>query len=1011
MQPKPIIWLLLLQVSFVAHSQSLSQEASRQRAIEALQQMVPTASLAQVSTSAARRARGVEAAYYVFPLEGADNGYVIASADERAHPLLAYIPEGSFCSDSIPPAMQLWLRLYEQDLDWADTHSSLFTLNSSLTNSRSDVDYLVQAQWSQGSPYYNQCVFSNSYCYTGCVATAMAQIMYYWGTTGGYPHGCTALDAYTTSSYGYSVGALEAIDAFDWTNMQPTYSSASTSTQTSAVAQLMRYCGQAVEMDYTTSGSGATSSDVTPALKNYFGYEATAHYISRATMTAAAWDSIVYEEVAAGRPVYMAGVDGEELVGHAFVCDGYQQTTDLYHFNWGWSGLCNGYFALEALTPGGTGTGGTTSDYGDYSLMRDAIVGIQPPTGETHETQAYDLLTAEGVYLTSATSHSRESRTDNASDISLLSVILNNTGETVNLDYDYGLLTDDGRVVCNFGMGGSASVLPSYGYYFTAPLSLGAQLPYGSYLLAPVGRVTGETEWMAMQGADHNYIRVIVEEQTITLEPSFDIETDMLSTSNEEGTFDNILCLTNNGAEELSTSFALIVDGAVSQYLESYIAPGESDSIALTYTGAVDNNVILSDIYSAAYPYIADTTYAYIEWDMEWTGYIDAAYRLYADTYDAVLYLSNRADYAYIHDVVLQLFPYGGSTSQALTCTLSVSLPPRTAAAFPFSFENIETGTTYDLGVSLYEGNTTSTTLLSYYGCTLTPTRGTIIVTPTGTTYTPDTKTVSVPEDAYFVDLRFSDNAAALTPGDGASTLYILAEGSPRPAALLGKNIVIGSAASSLSFVLEDGFDTPVDFTATSATCTRTFTEASVYEPLVLPFAADIPSGLTVETLTASSADTLYFSPVASIEPFTPYLACPSSAGTYTFTASNAYIPADTLSLSRLGQYDLIATLTPDTIPLAYALSDDASTFTFTGQDVCVAPACVYLINYTTPSEDTPLVIAHLTADPSAILGPQAEATTADPRTFSLSGVCVGTDNTLLPPGIYLRGGKKILIR
>ena len=1000
-------------------SRALSSEEARLRAVDALAPLLPPSAALTPATAAlppATQRLLDEARAFAFTLS--DGGLVIASGDARCVPLLAYVPESQALADSLPPALQTWLRLYAEELAWADsvgygatdTDTAAAAATAAATSERADVDYLVLAEWNQGSPYYNDCVFANTYCYTGCVATAMAQIMYYWATSGGYAHGCTALDAYTTSSKGYSVGALDEIEAFAWDDMLTTYSSSSSSTAKEAVAELMRYCGQSVEMDYSSSGSGASSSDVVPAFENCFGYEATAHLVDRSSMTAAAWDSLIYTELQAGRPVYMNGVDGDELVGHAFVCDGYQASTGLYHFNWGWSGTYNGYFALEALTPGGTGAGGTSSAYGDYSVARGAVVELQPPTGETHTLQSYDLLVCQSLYLLADTAQTRDDRTDDIEPVSLTSVIFNQTGETVTVSYDYGLFDSGGDFLYAFGQGGTSSVGASMGGYFTATLALAGQLPYGDYFIRPIVCQSGTSDWLPMDGSDHHFVRLHIADGSISLQPSFAVATTLLSEALDDGTYDNRLRMENVGAEELSTTLVLLADGSVTQYFESYASPGEADTLALTYSGDPDEAfLVVSDLYSACYPFISDSSYAYVDWDMAWDGYVDSKNRLYADTYDARLILCNRSDYTYTHDAVLYLYPYGSTVSSAQSVTLSISLPPHSEGSFPFSFDDVDAGTTYELRLSLYEGNGTTNYQLSQYGCALTLTRGTVIGSPDGITYTPDTRSVSVPDDAYFVDLRFTDNLTSISPGDGASTLYILPSLAPRLTSYNSLNTVRGSTASSLTLDAADGLCTPLDFTATTATLTATLASAGEWQPLVVPFAASVPEGLTVETLASVGGDTLYFAETDTVPAYTPLLVKGETAGDYVFSASAAIIRSDTLAMSRCGDIDLFALTATDSVPMAYALDDDCEQFSFAAQPTAIPAYGLYAIAYDEASDGRTLFVAHGSETADGIISVAAETAAGDSRVFSLSGMQL-PDARGLAPGLYVIGGRKVLI-
>ncbi|MBO4606356.1 MAG: Spi family protease inhibitor, partial [Prevotella sp.] len=171
-----------------------------------------------------------------------DGGFVIVSGDDMAKPVLGYASQGSVSDDNMPDNMRFWLDRYANQIAWAQANGYQ-RAQVVAASGRKDVPYMVKTTWDQDDPYWNQCKFNNTYCYTGCVATAMAQIMYYWGVTGRngekFQHGCNALPKYTTATKGYSVSALSTVISFDWANM--TAGKPSTTDAKAAVAQLMRY--------------------------------------------------------------------------------------------------------------------------------------------------------------------------------------------------------------------------------------------------------------------------------------------------------------------------------------------------------------------------------------------------------------------------------------------------------------------------------------------------------------------------------------------------------------------------------------------------------------------------------------------------------------------------------------------------------------------------------------------------------------------------------------------------
>lgn len=214
---------------------------------------------------------------------------------------------------------------------------------------------LGEIKYDQGTPYNDLCpIINGARAVTGCVATAMAQVMRYWK----YPQVGTGSATYTSSS-----GAATyyfADHPFDWDNMLETYSrfSGYTPDQGAAVANLMLACGASVNMNYDNAGSGSYISNSYKALKDNFGYTPNMKYYESDSPNWDDWAENLKEQFKKGFPVLYAGTATSG--GHAFVLDGYRtelleggDTKTKFHVNWGWNGQYNGYFLLFRLQPDG----------------------------------------------------------------------------------------------------------------------------------------------------------------------------------------------------------------------------------------------------------------------------------------------------------------------------------------------------------------------------------------------------------------------------------------------------------------------------------------------------------------------------------------------------------------------------------------------------------------------------------------------------------------------------------
>lgn len=324
---------------------------------------------------------------YVFN-RPANRGYLILPADDCAAPVLGYADRGSYAEAQSSPELQYWLGEYSRQIEYAAEKGITYSGSTRAgLPGRKVIAPLLKTKWNQGAPYNYECPVDNgSRSVTGCVATAMAQVMNYWK----YPeigHGTVSARIKTTNT---TVTMDLGLKKFDWANMLDVYNSSSSTEQEDAVAYLMKCCGYSVNMGYSSKESGAQSVNVGKALIANFDYNPNMDFIKRSYVTDSQWDEYVYNELAAGRPVYYSGFSTQ--AGHAFVCDGYDNE-GYYHFNWGWGGSSDGYFLLQALNPGTLGIGGGT---GGYNVHQDIIVGLQPkPAGEP----VLPTLTMTGTFM------------------------------------------------------------------------------------------------------------------------------------------------------------------------------------------------------------------------------------------------------------------------------------------------------------------------------------------------------------------------------------------------------------------------------------------------------------------------------------------------------------------------------------------------------------------------------------------------------------------------------------
>ena len=299
-----------------------------------------TLRLAHVEKSASDVAR---ADYYVFQA-GEGGGFIIVAGDDRARQVLAY-GDSPIDVDHVPHNVQWLLDQYKEQIEYLHNHPQAQPSSTPVLNVTGTVPQLMTTQWGQRSPYRDQCPQVNGQpCVTGCVATAMAQVMNYWE----YPSVLPDLPAYKTDALKLEVPALPSVP-IDWNLMLDRYREGSyTQEQGAEVAKLMRYCGQSCEMDYSIASSGAFTIDQLRGLQ-LFGYNPWATYVQRYCYTDEEWHAMLLDDLFAGHPVAYSGIG--TYSSHSFVIDGYDGSK--YHVNWGWDGLYDGYFELDAMNGGG----------------------------------------------------------------------------------------------------------------------------------------------------------------------------------------------------------------------------------------------------------------------------------------------------------------------------------------------------------------------------------------------------------------------------------------------------------------------------------------------------------------------------------------------------------------------------------------------------------------------------------------------------------------------------------
>ena len=359
-----------------------AQPISMQQALQRAQRFMPEKPFTVLDTRRVCNVADNEtASYYIFNAKN-NGGFVIVSGDNRTDVILGYSDTGNLDLEKMPENVRWWLDCYTKAIKQIRHHGDAVR-RAEMKGERQTVAPLLKTRWNQRTPYNGKCPMVNGIqCITGCVATAVAQIMKYYNS----PTSSKATYQYRTLTNKITMKALPTTD-FAWDKMLDTYYGSYTEEEADAVATLMQYCGCALSMDYDVDGSGADSTPVCDAMEYFFGYDEGIKKVYRKDYSADDWDELVYNELAKGYPVYYSGWTNNNS-GHAFVCDGYDK--GFFHINWGWGGAYDGHFKLSVLYPY-TDSYDAIEHEGGYASEQMAVINIVPKDFQGFVTSISDI--------------------------------------------------------------------------------------------------------------------------------------------------------------------------------------------------------------------------------------------------------------------------------------------------------------------------------------------------------------------------------------------------------------------------------------------------------------------------------------------------------------------------------------------------------------------------------------------------------------------------------------------
>ena len=1007
--------------------------------------------------------------YYVFNVNQED-GFVIVSGDDSTPAILGYADSGHIDMDDLPDGLRYMLDDYAEQIAWLHSHQQAATAQAravSQVEVRSRISPLIVTRWDQGSPYNKNCpMLDTERTVTGCVATSMAQLMYYhrWPTAA-----TTAIPAYTTRTKTFELEGLEAT-TFDWNVMTPSYNSGSTVSAADAVAKLMQYCGWSLQMDYNVSsvgGSSAYNASIAEALKSYFDYDSGIKYTFRSLYSYQEWVNLIYQELAANRPVILGGQSAGG--GHSFICDGYD-ADDYFHINWGWGGSSDGYFRLALLNPYEQGIGGSSTVDG-FSYGQDAVLGIQPPTTAA---PGY-CLSLEGFRFGTTDTHSsasfdREKSEDDFTGISLYVTLCSYKFGTNAFDYAVQLTDAADNVVhtlyeannqfCKFNTNQNVSL---------SDLSIPASISEGTYYLNVVSRDYGTDTWQECHSNDRLQMTATISGNSLTITAqrpyesvptleSLTVVGDLIMGHEQE-----VIASVTGGETDYHQNLFLYVGNKLVAGKVVDIPAGRTVDVHFLYTPKAAGTDVLtikanSTKIGSDHPITIAESDATDNLDLGFTVTVNnsaADGQLYGRAFRATVTVTNTSETnSYAGRLNCSIREWNGKNDFE---SLGVLHQPLIVAkktgdtdgvtTLDFAFDGLAKDKFYSFRFTYTkDGKVTDAVHLGYDSDndigTITATDGYRIGDATGaTTVHPSSENIHA-GTACFVDLRdvASFEGLSVTPSSNPNCLYFLASDASVPTALTGCNVVKGNQAERI--VLQDGnnFFSPLSFTAQTISYKRTFTLAAGgnegWNSLLVPFdvstitcdgigavdwfrgAEDTGKNFWLRAFTADDSGTVTFSDAQTLAANTPYIiAVPDdrfgeslqmTGREVTFSATNVTVAA-TGDASVSGDYfRFCGTTASRSLTNVYKLNAAGSKFVKRTSSsagafrVWFTPVSISSLSLSSLSIASPEMTGIIPVSLSDAVSPAAGWYTLDGR--RLTGKPTA-------PGLYIHNGKKQVIR
>ena len=1029
----------------------VKKDAAKMKAAAFLQQKIAATSGRRAPQNLSLTSSEEEgSAYYVF--KNGNKGFAIVAGDDRFGDVIGYSEDGVLNETQMPEALRLTLQDYAAAVKFAQ-ENNIEVKKGPRKAERKDIAHFVNFSWNQSGVYSQNCP---SGCSTGCMAVTTAMIMAYYK----YP---------TTLPGVYNSNVTEQVSTEAWNPNYNGFSSSASSYSPGDIPRFMRHVADALNTSYSTSGSGASAGALVPAYKT-FGYDPGIRTLMRDSYGQEDWDDIIYNELAAKRPVSFYG-DHNQLGGHSYLADGYQASTGFFYINWGWGGTCNGWFDMGILNPfvtyfGSWANMGYDCPPAGFTGGLKAVIGIQPKQEGT-VTEDVDVLNCEDMRRNGS---------------SVQAEIFNRTGNGYRGTIRWAILNADETFTLVDGNSTSIGYSESYKYANLNPNSL--TLEDGTYRLVTVCKKDDETEWHLCSGYKQKYVDITIAngEKAVDVHPIVNVTVDNVNyygytgysndqyneyilTLNNQGddVYGNLMIsgVRNDGKRVGGSSMYVGLTAGKKTTMSLFLEKGDDfnslSDVTYEVTISYRNQTIWKGTVTAAKDYASYTTYTGVEFeDYE---YVDNKAYLYSTSLTGSIKIINGTYSSYSGSFSPSSYVFNGPVRITLKdennevvgeSIQQIVVQKGAEQAYPVNFEGLKSGKKYYLTCEALSSTRSSSTYSqkvdkSYFSnFEIIVKVGIPYYTETGALerVTPeDSGVTDLPENTAAVDFsKFDASIVNLTSISNPNCLYVFPAGATVPAELSGKNVVVGGVADKIT--LTDGKPVvfPVDFTATEITYARTFTNfnnggTGGWNTIVLPFeATPTLDGANIDWFhskndasgrkfwlykyTNGVGGTVYFDYASErkMQANVPYLlAVPGDKWgekydlhnkEFIFCGSNAAVKSNVEPVIKSGEYVFNGTFAIADCKNAYKLNEDGDFFELQTENATELPFRAYFANADESTSNAARVLRVARSETDGIVQMEIDELTNENQPIYNLN---GQRMQQMQRGVNIVGGKKIL--